>query len=261
MAKMKRGPKTDTQHRHVKPPNLDLGERPCPDCGRPIRIVLWHGGGKRTPAERYELDGRTKHRCHVRCPGCGQPVLIAEGPKLWQLQSWELDGRTAHRCDCHLWYPRAGRAKTAGNQHPNLRRAHLEPKPPKAKEPAPLHQGRGHVRPQVHLVRPASIEAVFGKLRRQRRPGGEYAVSFKVGVRKLLKQTEPLLDAAGVHGEALDLIRSCIREWCLEYYGLWGSRLAQRLAYTYERFRGKGVDPKALEQALLTVDKELGPPS
>jgi len=101
---------------------------------------------------------------------------------------------------------------------------------------------------------------VFSKLRRQRRPGGANTITYKEGVRRLLELAGPVLSAAGLCGETRDLARSCIREWCLQYYSLWGRDLAGRLAYTYDRFRDKGVDPKVLEKMLLTIDKELGPP-
>jgi len=77
----------------------------------------------------------------------------------------------------------------------------------------------------------------------------------------LLELTEPVLSAAGLYGETLELARSCIREWCLQYYSLWGRYLADRLGSTFGRFRDKGIDPKVLEKVLLTIDKELGPPS
>jgi hypothetical protein len=261
MAKLVYGPKTNTQHRHPPPPNLDLGERPCPDCGRSIRIVLWHGGRQVTPAERYELDGKTKHRCHVICKGCGQPILIAEGRKLWRSESWETDGKTEHRCDGHLWSRKAWRAKSAGLQRPSPRPGRVQSKPPKVKPPAPVVSGRRVNRPQGHPVRPGPVEAIFSRLRQQRRPRGAYADTYRKGVRNLLDAVEPALDEAGLHGESRALTQACIREWCLQYYSLWGSNLAERLASTFDRFRAQGVDPKGLEQVLLAVDKELGPSS
>ena len=196
MARMKWGPKSNTRHRHVRPPNIDLGERPCPECGRSIRIVLWHGGGKPTPAERYELDGK-RHQCAGQSKGESSPY--------------------ASRCRRH------------------------SPKLPKAKRPAP-------------------VEAVYSKLRRQRRPGGTNTISYKECVRRLLALAEPVLNAAGLYGETRELARSCVLQWCLQYYSLRGRHLADRVIYTFDRFRDKGIDPKVLEKVLLTVDKELGPP-
>jgi len=101
MARMKWGPKSGTQHRRKRPDNVDLGVRPCLDCGKPIRMVIWRGGRKKTPAERYELDGKAKHRCHIRCDRCGQPIIIAEGSRMWRYQKFEPDGITAHLCNRH----------------------------------------------------------------------------------------------------------------------------------------------------------------
>ena len=141
------------------------------------------------------------------------------------------------------------------------RRAHHIPKPPQVKQPVPLPKGRRDVRTQQHSEPVSPVEAVFSKLRKRRRPGVDNTIPYKKGVRRLLELTEPELRAAGLCGETLELARSCVREWCLKYYSLWGGHLADGLAYTFGRYRDEGIDPKVLEKMLLTIDKELGPPS
>ncbi len=172
------------------------------------------------------------------CRRCGRTIVLGD--------------RTGHRC--------AGRSKKALSPSTSCRGGR-SPKPPKVSRPAPLPTGRRNVGTQQHLVTSELAESVFGKLWRQRRPGGDRTIPYKVGVRRLLELTEPVFGAAGLHGEALELARSCIREWCLKYYCLWGRNLATGLADTFGRFRDKGIDVGALEKMLLTVDKVLGPPS
>jgi hypothetical protein len=172
------------------------------------------------------------------CKRCGRTILLGD--------------RASHRC--------AGRSEGKSSPNTSRCRGH-SPKPPKVKRPAPLPKGRGDVGTQQHLEPSTLVEAVYSKLWRQRRPGGDFTIPYKKGVRSLLALTEPVLGAAGLYGETRELARSCIREWCLQYYSLWGRDLANRLAYTFYRFRDKGIDSKALEKVLLTVDKELGPSS